>query len=87
METQKNTAVFVRLKDNVTYQCHQCGQCCRHIEHGVMVESIDAYQHAQTERNGAAVEQAFESGYQTATQMIVAGLNSYPVQKGGKNVE
>ena len=44
METQKNTAVFVRLKDNVTYQCHQWGQCCRHIEHGVMVESIDAYQ-------------------------------------------
>ena len=49
--------------------------------------AFDAYQHAQTERNGAAVEQAFESGYQTATQMIVAGLNSYPVQKGGKNVE
>lgn len=43
METQKNTAVFVRLKDHVTYQCHQCGQCCRHIEYGVMVESIDAY--------------------------------------------
>lgn len=43
METQKNTAVFVRLKDHVTYQCHQCGQCCRRIQNGVMVESIDAY--------------------------------------------
>lgn len=47
MENPKNTAVFIRLKDRVTYQCHQCGQCCRHIENGVMVESIDAYRMAK----------------------------------------
>lgn len=49
--------------------------------------AFDAYQHAQAERNGAVIEQAFESGYQTAVQMIMAGLNSCPVPKGGKTVE
>lgn len=54
---------------------------------GAALTAFDAYQRAQAERDSAVVEQAFESGYQTAVQMIVAGLNSRPVQKGGKTVE
>ena len=38
--------------------------------------AFDAYQLAQGERDSAVVEQAFESGYQTAMQMIIAGLRS-----------
>lgn len=43
----ETTAVMVRPKERVVYQCHQCGQCCRHIKNGVMVESIDAYRMAR----------------------------------------
>lgn len=52
---------------------------------GVALTAFDAYQRAQAERDSAVVEQAFESGYQTAVQMIVAGLASCPVQKGGED--
>ena len=52
---------------------------------GAALTAFDAYQRAQVERDSAVVEQAFESGYQTAVQMIVAGLTSYSVQKGGEN--
>lgn len=43
---------------------------------GAALTAFDAYQRAQAERDSAVVEQAFESGYQTAVQMIVAGLQS-----------
>lgn len=38
--------------------------------------AFDTYQFAQAERDSAVIEQAFESGYQTAVQMLVAGLQS-----------
>lgn len=37
----------VRDKDWIDFRCQQCGQCCRHIEEAVMVESLDAYQIAK----------------------------------------
>ena len=36
--------------------------------------AFEAYQLAVSERNGATVEQAFESGYRTAVNMLAAGL-------------
>lgn len=38
-----NHAMPVRPKDRIAFQCRQCGNCCRHIEGCVMVESLDAY--------------------------------------------
>lgn len=46
MEQSKTLAVSVSAKELVTYQCSQCGHCCRHIEGCVMVESLDAYRTA-----------------------------------------
>lgn len=43
---------------------------------GAALAAFDTYQRVQAERDGAVVEQAFESGYQTAMQMIVAGFQS-----------
>lgn len=43
---------------------------------GAALRAFESYQCALAERNGAVVEQAFESGYQTAVQMIVAGLHA-----------
>ena len=37
----------VRPKDQFTFSCHQCGECCRNIEGCVMVESLDAYRLAR----------------------------------------
>lgn len=37
--------------------------------------AFDAYQRAVDERSSALTEQAFESGFQTAVQMLVSGLN------------
>ena len=42
MEQSKTLAVSVSAKEFVTYQCSQCGHCCRRIEGCVMVESLDA---------------------------------------------
>lgn len=39
------------------------------------IAAFDAYQLALDERSSALAEQAFESGFQTAVQMLVAGLN------------
>lgn len=47
MEQSKTLAVSVSAKEFVTYQCSQCGHCCRHIEGCVMVESLDAYRIAK----------------------------------------
>ena len=47
MEQSKTLAVSVSAKEFVTYQCSQCGHCCRHIEGCVMVESLDAYRMAK----------------------------------------
>lgn len=47
MEHQKTTAVLLSSKDRADYQCRKCGQCCRHIENSVMVESLDAYRLAK----------------------------------------
>lgn len=37
----------VRPKDQFTFSCRQCGECCRNIEGCVMVESLDAYRLAR----------------------------------------
>lgn len=37
----------VRSKDWVTFHCQRCGACCRHLEHKVMVESLDAFRLAK----------------------------------------
>ena len=47
MEQSKTLAVSVSAKEFVTYQCSQCGHCCRRIEGCVMVESLDAYRMAK----------------------------------------
>lgn len=47
MDKQETIAVLVHTKDVVNYQCSKCGQCCRHIENSVMVESLDAYRLAK----------------------------------------
>jgi len=47
MDKQETMAVLVHTKDVVNYQCRKCGQCCRHIENSVMVESLDAYRLAK----------------------------------------
>ena len=47
MDKQETMAVLVHTKDVVNYQCRKCGQCCRHIENRVMVESLDAYRLAK----------------------------------------
>lgn len=39
------------------------------------VKAFETYQIAVGEQHGAVVEQAFESGYQTAMQMLMAGLS------------
>ena len=39
-----------------------------------LTDSFDAYLDAISERNSAEMEQAFEAGYQTAINMLVAGL-------------
>ena len=40
--------------------------------------AFEVYQTAAGERNSAVIEQAFESGYRTAMQMLFAGLVSAP---------
>ena len=55
MEQSKTFAVSVSAKEFVTYQCSQCGHCCRHIEGCVMVESLDAYRMAKHLREHIAV--------------------------------
>ena len=37
----------VRPKDQFTFSCRQCGECCRNIEGCVMVESLGAYRLAR----------------------------------------
>lgn len=39
------------------------------------VKAFEAYQLAVGEQHGAVTEQAFESGYRTAMQMLMAGLS------------
>lgn len=39
------------------------------------ITAFDSYQLALDERNSALAEQAFESGFQTAVQMLVSGLD------------
>ena len=47
----------VRPKDQFTFSCRQCGECCRNIEGCVMVESLDAYRLARYLRaNGEPIE-------------------------------
>lgn len=38
----KNTKE-VKLSDRVRFRCTRCGDCCRHVEGVVVVESLDAY--------------------------------------------
>ena len=33
----------VELSDRVRFRCTRCGDCCRHVEGVVVVESLDAY--------------------------------------------
>ena len=41
------------------------------------VKAFEAYQLAVGEQHGAVTEQAFESGYRTAMQMLMAGLSQH----------
>lgn len=33
----------VRTKDQIPFTCRRCGNCCRHLKDGLMVEPLDAY--------------------------------------------
>ena len=37
----------VELSDRVRFRCTRCGDCCRHVEGVVVVESLDAYKLAK----------------------------------------
>lgn len=82
----------VRPKDQFTFSCRQCGECCRNIEGCVMVESLDAYRLARYLRTkGEPIEgiedflfrycdpePLTEEGFPTAVQMFAAGLGPQP---------
>lgn len=81
MEQSKTLAVSVSAKEFVTYQCSQCGHCCRRIEGCVMVESLDAYRMAKYLREqhyGVSSTDDVLLQYRTAMQMLFAGLVSAP---------
>lgn len=47
---------YVRPKGQITYHCNQCGKCCRHVKHAIMLESLDAYRLASyLNRQGEAI--------------------------------
>ena len=49
---------FVRSKDQIPFQCHLCGKCCRNVENEVMIEPLDAYRLARflREKNSGQIQ-------------------------------
>lgn len=47
MYVLKNTKQ-VELSDRVRFRCTRCGECCRHVDGVVVIESLDAYNIAKS---------------------------------------
>ena len=50
-----NGAKPVRPKDQVSFRCRLCGNCCRNLENQLMLEPLDAYNLARLLRERGEV--------------------------------
>ena len=56
-------AIPVRTKDQVCFQCRQCGNCCRDLKDQLMLEPLDAYRLARFLREqgqAASIDTVYE---------------------------
>lgn len=71
-------AMPVRDKDWIDFRCQRCGQCCRHIEDAVMVESLDACRIAKYLREHGYPEMNIGTFYLEYTHSAMLA-ESFPV--------
>ena len=47
----------VVAEDKVQFQCTRCGECCRHVKNGIMVDAFDAFRLTQHLRGTEGVNE------------------------------
>jgi Fe-S-cluster containining protein len=71
---------FVDANDNIGFHCSRCGDCCRHVKDGVMLETLDAFRLAKLLRGSSETVKSIEdvlTGY--AHPMHLLEDVSFPV--------
>ncbi len=72
-------AKLVRPKERFHFECSRCGDCCRHVENAIMLESLDVFRLALLFRNSGAPIQTIEEILDQYTTPMPLNETGFPV--------